>query len=53
MQKLNVLEIYYGIFREDGEHKAEEALTTILALPITVIELNSFYSWIHIVLLLE
>ena len=38
MHKLNILEIYYGVFREDGVDKAEEILTTILALPINVVE---------------
>ena len=38
MPKLNILEIYYGVFREDGQAKAEEVLAKILALPITVIE---------------
>jgi uncharacterized protein with PIN domain len=37
MHKLNILEIYYGVFREDGVDRAEEILTTILALPINVV----------------
>ncbi|PIU68042.1 MAG: VapC toxin family PIN domain ribonuclease [Armatimonadetes bacterium CG07_land_8_20_14_0_80_40_9] len=38
MNKLNILEIYYGVFREDGEEKAEETLTKILSLPLIVID---------------
>ncbi len=38
INKLNVLEIYYGVFREDGNEKAEEILTKIIALPITIID---------------
>lgn len=38
MNKLNILEVYYGVFREDGEEKAEEILDKILALPISVID---------------
>ena len=32
MNKLNILEIYYGVFREDGKEKAEKTLSKILAL---------------------
>lgn len=38
MNKLNILEIYYGLFREDGKEKAEETLSRILALPVIVID---------------
>ena len=38
MHKLNVLEIYYGVFREVSQTKAEETLSTIRALPITMID---------------
>jgi len=38
MNKLNILEIYYGIFREDSKEKAEKTLSKILALPIIVID---------------
>lgn len=38
MNKLNVLEIYYGVFREDGKEKAEEIFTKILALPLIVVD---------------
>ena len=38
MHTLNVLEIYYGVFREDGQAKAEDVLAKILALPMTIVE---------------
>lgn len=38
MNKLNILEIYYGVYREDGKEKAEETLTKILNLPLTVVD---------------
>ncbi|MEW6418336.1 MAG: PIN domain-containing protein [Nitrospirota bacterium] len=34
MNKLNILEIYYGVYREDGREKAEDALAKILNLPL-------------------
>lgn len=37
MHKLNVLEIYYGVYREEGKTKANEVLDRILALPIKII----------------
>ncbi|OIP37792.1 VapC toxin family PIN domain ribonuclease [Candidatus Desantisbacteria bacterium CG2_30_40_21] len=39
MNKVNVLEIYYGVFREYSKEKAEEILAKILALPIIVIDM--------------
>lgn len=41
MHKLNILEIYYGIFREISPTKAEETLNKIRALPITIIAVLS------------
>lgn len=38
INKLNVLEIYYGVFSEDGKEKAEEILTKILALSLIIID---------------
>ena len=38
INKLNVLEIYYGVFREDGKEEAEEIFNKILSLPITIID---------------
>lgn len=38
INKLNLLEIYYGVFREDGREKAEEILTRIVALPLIIID---------------
>jgi uncharacterized protein len=38
MSKINLLEIYYGLYREEGVEKAEEAYERILKLPITVID---------------
>jgi predicted nucleic acid-binding protein len=37
INKLNLLEIYYGIYREDGKEKAEEVLKRISSLPVKVI----------------
>lgn len=36
MNKINILEIYYGIYREIGKRKAEETLSIIYNLPITI-----------------
>jgi len=38
MNKINILEIYYLVYREEGKEKAEKTLEKILALPIIVIE---------------
>lgn len=38
MNKLNILEIYYGVYREDGGERAEETLVKILGLPIVVVD---------------
>lgn len=38
MNKVNVLEIYYGVYREDGKEKAEETLVKILNLPVIVVD---------------
>lgn len=37
MNKLNLLEVYYGIYRADGEEKALETMDTISKLPISVV----------------
>jgi len=37
MHKINLLEVFYGIYREDGQEKAEEVLKKILDLPIKII----------------
>jgi predicted nucleic acid-binding protein len=37
MNKLNLLEIYYGVYREDGKEKAEDTLIKILNLPVIII----------------
>jgi predicted nucleic acid-binding protein len=34
MNKINLLEVFYGIYREDGKEKAEEVLEKISHLPI-------------------
>jgi uncharacterized protein len=39
IHQINVLEIYYGIFREDGREKAEDVYDKILNLPVTIIEI--------------
>jgi len=38
MNKLNLLEIYYGVYREDGKEVAEDVLLKIRRTPIKVIE---------------
>jgi predicted nucleic acid-binding protein len=38
INKLNILEVYYGVYREDGGEKAEEALAKILNLPLIVVD---------------
>jgi len=37
MGKVNLLEVYYGIFRDFGYEKADEVLTEIRSLPIQII----------------
>ncbi len=39
MSKINLLEIYYGLYREEGAEKAEETYNRILMLPITIIDI--------------
>ena len=38
INKLNLLEIYYGVYRDDGKEKAEATLARILNLPLKVID---------------
>ena len=38
INKINVLEIYYGVYREDGKDKAEEMLAKIVSLPLIIID---------------
>ena len=38
MNKVNLVEIYYGVYRDDGEEAANETLSTILELPIFVVD---------------
>ena len=38
INKINILEVYYGVFREEGKDKAEEILVKILALPLKIID---------------
>lgn len=38
MNKLNLLEIYYGVYRDDGKIKAEDTLIRALNLPLKVID---------------
>lgn len=38
MHQINILEVYYGIYREDGREKADEVYDKILNLPVTIIE---------------
>ncbi len=41
MNKINVLEVYYGVYREDGKKKAEETLLKIQGLPIKITDILS------------
>jgi len=38
MNKLNILEIYYGVYYDDGEEVANEILSKILELPIIIVD---------------
>jgi len=38
MHQINILEVYYGIYREDGREKADEVHEKILNLPVTIID---------------
>ncbi len=38
MNKLNILEVYYGVYRDDGEEAADETLSRILELPILIVD---------------
>ena len=38
MGKYNLLEVYYGFYRDDGRGKAEEILQDTLGLPIRIVE---------------
>ena len=41
MNKLNLLEIYYGVLRDDGKMKAETTLTMTSKLPLKVTDKRS------------
>ena len=38
MNKLNLFEVYYGVRRAEGLHRAEHIYSTVLKLPITIID---------------
>lgn len=38
MHKINVLEVYYNIFREEGENKAQLFYERVNQLPVTIID---------------
>jgi len=38
MHKLNVLEVYYGFYRDDGKEQAEAVLGDTLSLPIKIVD---------------
>ena len=38
MHKLNLLEVYYGFYRDDGKEKAEAILADSSSLPIVIID---------------
>ena len=37
MNRVNLLEIYYGVYRDDGIHEANNVLAKIENLPVTII----------------
>ena len=39
MNRINLLEVFYGVYREEGKEKAEEVLERILKLPIKIIKI--------------
>lgn len=39
MNKINVLEVYYGVYREDGKKKAEGTLLRIQNLPLKITDI--------------
>jgi len=39
MNKINVLEVYYGVYRGDGKKKAEETVLKIRGLPIKITDI--------------
>ena len=38
MNKLNVYEVYYGIYRDEGQHKADEVYSLIRKLPVNIVD---------------
>jgi len=38
MHKLNLLEVYYGFYRDDGKEQAESILRDSLSLPIEIVD---------------
>lgn len=42
MNSINLLEVFYGIYREEGKEKAEKVLERILKLPIKTIKSKVF-----------
>jgi predicted nucleic acid-binding protein len=38
INQLNLLEVYYGVYREDGKEVAEEILSAVSKIPIKIIE---------------
>jgi predicted nucleic acid-binding protein len=38
MHKLNLLEVYYGFYRDDGKEQAEDILADSLSLPIIIFD---------------
>jgi len=38
MHKLNLLEVYYGFYRDDGKEQAETLLADSLSLPVKIID---------------
>jgi len=38
MHKLNLLEVYYGFYRDDGKEKAEAVLEDTFSLPIEIVD---------------
>ena len=38
MHRINLLEVYYGFYRDDGKENAEAVLADSLSLPITIVD---------------
>ncbi|MFH0975758.1 MAG: type II toxin-antitoxin system VapC family toxin [Spirochaetota bacterium] len=39
INKINLLEIYYGFLRDDGRETAEKAFSDVLSLPVSIVDI--------------